>query len=175
MSAKARLFFALWPDEGVRAAFSEWLRVLDGQIDGRLTRPESLHVTLVFLGDQELSRIDSLNHIAGEIDARSFELAFDAPRYWAHNRIAHAVPLETPEALVSLVTALEQRLHDAGFRFEERAYIPHATLMRRARWKKADLKFGRVNWLVNDFALVRSHPGPTGSSYEVLGRWKLKA
>jgi RNA 2',3'-cyclic 3'-phosphodiesterase len=173
---KARLFFALWPDEHTRAEFNEWLRLLGSAIEGRATRPESLHLTLVFLGDVELDRLDALNSIARKMEADRFELAFDAPEYWRHNRIVHAAAVKTPEALKNLVAVLERELREATFSFDQRTYIPHMTLMRRARWRELKLKFGRVKWPVNDFALVRSNQqaqGSQGSRYEVLGKWQL--
>ena len=170
---KARLFFALWPDEHTRAEFNEWLRLLGSAIEGRATRPGSLHLTLVFLGDVELDRLDALNSIARKVEADGFELVFDAPEYWRHNRIVHAAPVETPEALKNLVAVLARELREAGFSFDQRTYIPHMTLMRRARWRELKLKFGRVNWPVNDFALVRSDQQAQGSRYEALGKWQL--
>ncbi|MGH8771940.1 MAG: RNA 2',3'-cyclic phosphodiesterase [Burkholderiales bacterium] len=172
---KARLFFALWPDERTRAEFNEWLRLLGSAIEGRATRPESLHLTIVFLGDVELDRLDALNSIARKMEGDRFELAFDAAEYWRHNRIVHAIPVEAPEALKNLVAVLERELREAGFSFDQRTYIPHMTLMRRARWRELKLKFGRVNWPVNDFALVRSHSQARGSQYEVLGKWQLSS
>jgi 2'-5' RNA ligase len=173
MLDKARMFFALWPDEQTRAGFSRWLHLLGSAIEGSATRHESLHLTLVFLGDVELDRLAALNSIAGSVDSSSFELAFDAPRYWRHNRIVHAAPVATPIALRDLVSTLEGDLRDAGFRFEQRRYLPHMTLIRRARWRNVDWAFPRIEWLVSDFALVRSRPEPRGSRYEVIGRWQL--
>jgi 2'-5' RNA ligase len=174
MSAlKARLFFALWPTEETRAQFSEWVRMLDSAIDGRATRVESLHLTLVFLGDVALDRLDALKSVAEKIDTRRFELAFTLPGYWRHNRLVFAEPAETPQALKNLVAALEQDLRKLQFVFDERTYIPHMTLMRRARWQELRPEFKPIAWPVNDFVLVRSHQQIRGSQYEVLGRWQL--
>ncbi|MGH8727137.1 MAG: RNA 2',3'-cyclic phosphodiesterase [Burkholderiales bacterium] len=172
-ASKARLFFALWPDEHTRAEFNEWIRLLGSAIEGRVTKLESLHLTLIFLGDVEVDRLDALNSIARKMEVDRFELAFDAPEYWRHNRIVHATSVETPEALKNLVAVLERELREAGFSFDQRTYIPHMTLMRRARWRELKLKFARVNWPVHDFALIRSHQQIRGSRYEVLGKWQL--
>ena len=42
-----RLFFALWPDDAVRAELARWSRELHALCGGRTTRPENLHVTLL--------------------------------------------------------------------------------------------------------------------------------
>jgi RNA 2',3'-cyclic 3'-phosphodiesterase len=173
MRGKARMFFALWPDEQTRAGFAQWLHVLGSAIEGSVTRQESLHLTLVFLGDVELDRLGALNSIAEKMDAPGFELSFNSPHYWRHNRIVHAVPVATPIALSFLVATLERELRDGGFPFDERTYVPHMTLMRRARWRRPDSEFPRIDWLVSDFTLVCSHQQPRGSRYEVIGRWQL--
>ena len=46
-----RLFFALWPDEGVRAELARWTRALHAACGGRTTRADKLHLTLAFLGE----------------------------------------------------------------------------------------------------------------------------
>ena len=42
-----RLFFALWPDDAVRAELARWSRELHALCGGRITPPEKLHVTLL--------------------------------------------------------------------------------------------------------------------------------
>lgn len=170
MSA-ARLFFALWPDQEVRAEFAEWSRLLASTVDGRPVKIESLHLTLVFLGDVALDRLDILQAIANKIAVPRFDLAFSAPGHWRHNRIVFAAPEATPQALTDLVATLEQDLRKAGFAFDQRAYVPHMTMMRRARWREFKPEFKRIAWTVNDFALVRSHQ--PGSNYEAIGKWQL--
>ena len=53
-----RLFFALWPDELVRANLARQRIDLARTSGGRPTRPATLHVTLVYLGDVAGSQLE---------------------------------------------------------------------------------------------------------------------
>lgn len=171
----ARLFFALWPDERVRAELYHLSRLCHGACGGRRTRRESVHLTLAFLGDVELPRLDALQRIGSQVAGEPFTLALDVLGYWKHNRIAWAGATHMPAALSGLVQDLEQRLHQAGFHFERRPYSPHITLLRKALCRDgAPLLERPVRWDVEDFVLVRSARDENGSAYNVIGRWRLQ-
>jgi len=99
-----RLFFALWPDEGVRARLTHWSRELHAVCGGRATREENLHLTLAFLGGVEEPRVAEVERAAREVAQRVATLILDRPGYWKHNRIAWAgasvVPLELESILI---------------------------------------------------------------------------
>jgi 2'-5' RNA ligase len=161
----ARVFFALWPDEAERAALAAWQPALHKICGGRTMRANTLHNTLVFLGDVVLHRLEALQLAAQEVEGESFELVFDAVRYWGHNHIAYAAPGDMPPPLGQLVQNLEQRLGKHRFRFEQRAYKPHVTLLRHAQWSDAPLpEMQRVVWRVKDFVLVQSAPDEEGAN-----------
>ena len=168
----ARVFFALWPDDGVREALHFHALQLHGGCGGRAMRHENLHLTLVFIGDVAVGRLDELKSVAGTISGSSFELGLDRLGYWRHNRIVSASPLTVPEALCELVSSLEGRLKQAGFEFDRRPYAPHITLLRDARVPGVPGPL-HLDWPVGDFALVESVQGPRGAEYRVLARWKL--
>ena len=167
----ARVFFALWPDNAVRGAFSEWARLLGKSSRGRVTRPGNLHLTLVFLGNIPLSRLDELKSLAANVSGKSFHLDFTAPGYWRHNRIVWAAPIEIPRPLSELAKALETATKAAGFGFDERPYIPHITLLRDVRREPDVGLLKEINWQVKAFVLVRSKPGEAGMGYEIIGSW----
>ncbi len=161
-----RIFFALWPDSIVRRALSSWQGKLEGM--GRAMRPGNLHVTLVFLGNVEASRLEALQLAASEIEASRFDLCLDEVRYWQHNRIWHAAPREVPEALEDLVSELQLGLERHGFDFDRREHKPHVTLLRNARMSDAPA-VDPLFWHVRDFAMVQG--GMT--DYRVLARFPL--
>jgi len=170
----ARVFFALWPEDKERAALAEWQATLHELCGGRVLRSGTLHMTLVFLGDVALHRMEELQLAAREIDGEAFKLSFDAARYWRHNRIVFAAPAFMPPQLVQLVRGLEQSLAMHRFEFDKRPYKPHVTLLRNARWSGAPLpEMNSVVWQANDFALVQSAPDE-GASYRVLARFSLR-
>lgn len=168
----ARLFFALWPDVPVRKTLHAMALSLQSACGGRAARADTLHLTLVFLGDVALERIDALRKIGSAISARSFMLDVDRCAWWRHNRLAWAAPTETPAELARLVEDLQQGLEREGFVFDKRAYVPHITLVRRASCREI-APLPALRWLARDFVLVRSVVGAKGAAYELVGRWPL--
>lgn len=171
--APARLFFALWPSKAISANLAEEAELLHGICGGRLTRAETIHLTLAFLGEAEPERIGDLLALAGEIRVPAFGFNLTRFGWWPHNRIVWAAPAETPAELTLLVDALKERLLGAGFRFDAKPFVPHITLLRKADCRRNPLPAGEIEWRAEDFVLVRSVPGESGSAYEVLGRWPL--
>lgn len=170
----ARVFFALWPNDAERAALAAWQPALHKLCGGRIMRADTLHNTLVFLGDIELHRLEALQLAAQEVDGEAFELSFNVARYWGHNRIVYAAPHAAPPQLVQLVRGLEQRLTKHRFDFDQRPYKPHVTLLRHAQWSDRPLPdMGRVVWRAKDFVLVQSASDETGANYRVLARFPL--
>jgi len=175
---KEKVFFALWPTAAERDQLAAWQRPLQHLCGGRAMRGETLHNTLVFIGDVELARLEALQLAAQEVDGQAFELCFDAARYWQHNHIVYAAPADPPQQLTQLVGALQQRLMVHGFEFDQRAYQPHATLLRNAQWTDAALpqqmpQLQPVCWQVGDFALVQSVARNGLAGYRVLARFPL--
>ncbi|MGH8751881.1 MAG: RNA 2',3'-cyclic phosphodiesterase [Burkholderiales bacterium] len=167
----ARVFFALWPDAAVREGFAQWSQQLHKSCGGRITRPGNIHLTLVFLGAVPAARLNELKSLAAGISAPVFHLDFNAPGYFQHKRIVWVGPVEIPPALSSLVERMETGLKQAGFRFDQRPYVPHATLLRNVRREPDASLLQVIKWTVEDFVLVRSQSGAAGVDYKVIGRW----
>ena len=171
----ARLFFALWPDDAVRAALARLARSLHQECAGRMIPAHNIHLTLVFLGNVANGRIPDLRALAAAIAAPSFDLIVDALDYWRHNRIVWAGTAECPEALRKLVAQLTHGLRTAGFRCEDRQYAPHITLLRAARRAPAVQATGGILWRAGDFVLMQSLRRNGAVAYEAIGRWPLGA
>jgi 2'-5' RNA ligase len=166
-----RLFFALWPDDATRAALAEWCRRIHRVTDGRATRAEKIHQTLVFLGNCEPARLGELEAAAGGVRPRRFELVLDRAGLWKDKRIAWAGASAVPPELDHLVADLRGALAEAGFAFDPKPFVPHITLVRKARPGAALPALEPIRWRVTEFVLVRSVPGPEGSDYAIEGRW----
>jgi len=170
----ARVFFALWPGAPERAALAAWQPSLRELCGGKAMRADTLHTTLVFLGDVSVHRLEALRLAAQEVEGTAFDLSFDSARYWGHNHIVHAAPSVVPPALSALVGDLEQRLRVHRFRFDLHAYKPHVTLLRHAQWSDDPLpRMPEVVWRAHDFVLVQSLRDEQGARYEVLARFPL--
>jgi 2'-5' RNA ligase len=187
------MFLALWPDMAAAARLhlmaSHW-KIRSG---GRVMREDSLHSTLVFIGDVALSQRASLLDLAGEIRAEAFRVAFDISGCWRHNQIAYLGMKQIPAALLDLQTDLVTRVRKAGFRVDAQPYCPHITLIRKAECSGSSGGASKVAafderakdvaenenpaepvvWTVRDFVLVKSSLSASGSHYEQVGRWPL--
>ena len=190
-NSTAKVFFALWPTATERDRLSVWQTPLQQLCGGRVMRSENLHNTLVFVGHIEQPRLEALQLAAQEASGKTFELCFDTARYWGHNHIVYAAPVQVPPQLLQLVGTLEQHLATHRFKFDQREYQPHVTLLRNARWTDAP-KAGNpqpasgraeltpplpsmppVCWQMKDFALVQSVQKNGLANYQVLARFPL--
>jgi 2'-5' RNA ligase len=134
----------------------------------------TLHSTLVFIGNVGQSGLEALRLAAQEVSGRAFELCLEEARYWEHNHIVYAAPKLFPPHLVHLVGTLEQHLTAHRFKFDRREYKPHVTLLRNAGWTGASLpSMSPVCWQMKDFALMQSVQQGGQASYQVLARFPL--
>lgn len=171
----AKVFFALWPGKAQREALADWQPTLRASCGGRPMRADSLHCTLVFLGNVATRRLEALKLAAEEVQAKPFSVMFDRAAYWGHNHIVYGGPSVTPPELSDLVTCVQASLRRHRFRYEHRDYVPHITLLRHAKWGETPLPaVPAVSWPANEFALLQSLPQDAGTHYEVLARFPLK-
>lgn len=166
-----RTFFALWPDHETQRALLRHGRDIHRLTSGTLTRLDSIHLTLAFLGEIDVTRIEDARAAGANADFRSFILSIETAGCWNHNRVAWLAPRTTPTELSTLVATLEAGLRDAGFELEARPYAPHITVVRKARCGRMDFAFEPIEWRVREFVLVRSELQSAGSRYSVIGRW----
>ncbi len=169
---RARVFFALWPGTTTAESLAHIASEAHKRFAGRLMRPETLHLTLAFVGTIERTRIADLVAAGDRVRVPRIELSIDTLGQWQKKHIVWAGPAEPGVALVSLVESLRAELEEAGMALERRPFVPHVTLLRNA-----DCDTGRnalacpLKWQVNGFVLVESRLQSTGAGYEVLARW----
>ena len=171
---RLRLFFALWPGAATRSALHARALALNAECGGRVMRRDTIHLTLVFLGDTPAHELDRLQALAAQLDGQRFAFALDRVGSWKRNRILWSGPSSVPPALAELGRALGGRLRAAGFTLEERAFAPHVTLVRNAGAAPAEAQVAPLAWEVDDFALVASERRAAGARYRTIGRWPLK-
>ena len=167
-----RLFFALWPDDEVRARLARWSRELHALCGGRTIPAGNLHLTLAFLGNVEDARVAEVERAASEVAPRAISLVLDQPGYWKHNRIAWAGATLVPAELEALVVDLRGALARAGVGFDGKGFVSHVTLLRDAREPKAMPALDPIDWRFDGFALLRSVTLPQGGRYEVRRSWR---
>lgn len=169
-----RLFFALWPTDAERAAMASWQAPLHKQCGGRVMRAETLHATVVFLGEVAEHRLEALRLAAQEAKFQSFELHLTRAHYWRHNRIVYTAPEKVPPQLAELVKGLESSLGKYRFRFDRRPYKPHISLLRNTEWGDESLpSMPAVCWRCNEFVLVQSLSDANGPYYRILAHFGI--
>ncbi len=181
----ARLFIGLWPGPPLRKRLAEEGRRLHTVLGGRLTRAETIHLTLVFIGNLERALIPGLMSELDSLRQVRFEIVFDQARCWSHNRIGYLSPSHAPEAMFRLVSELESALGRLAIPFDRRPYKPHVTLIRKANCPKGNPAQGRVpvspewgdvepiTWSADAFVLVESLLTSSGAAYRIIGRFSL--
>jgi 2'-5' RNA ligase len=168
-----RVFFALWPNEKVAQALHEAGRAAQKTCGGRLMRRDTLHMTLVFLGEVNAEQLDAACAAADSVAGQPFEMVVDRSDCWRHNHIVWAGCLRTPPPLADLADVLGRRLRDGGLSLEERLLVAHATLLRNANCAAVPPPFAPIAWNVAEFVLVESRPAADGPHYRILRRWAL--
>ncbi|HEX6206401.1 MAG TPA: RNA 2',3'-cyclic phosphodiesterase [Solirubrobacterales bacterium] len=131
-SPRARLFVALdLPDE-IREGVAAWGREELSDPALRPVAPESLHVTLAFLGNRPEGEIESIAAVVGESagPAPWVELRDPEQRPPRGRARVYALPVLSP-GTEALQAGLAHGLEQAGFyQPEERPFWPHVTVAR---------------------------------------------
>ena len=171
--SRQRLFFALWPDNEVRAALEATGQSLLGKRVKRLPAA-NLHLTLAFAGSITASVRHCLESAAVNIHQAPFELTLDHSGHWHRPRIAWIGPTHTPPGLWSLVGALRSAFETCGLQADTRPYQPHVTLARKISRLENDTPITPVPWSIRSFSLIESVTDPRGVIYQRLVSWALE-
>jgi len=132
-----RAFLALAFDDPMRQRIAETLERLRSDVRGvRWLAPETIHLTLRFLGDASPEAIDRLSpsveraaSACAPCEARVQGVGFFPPHGPPH---VIWLGLDLPPAVRDLQAACERAAVAAGFPPEERPFRPHVTL---GRWR----------------------------------------
>jgi RNA 2',3'-cyclic 3'-phosphodiesterase len=188
-SPRARLFVALDLPDVLRQGIVAWGKRELRDPALRVVPPESLHITLAFLGYVPEKAIDSLVEVIEEIESRAPELTLGDPvakPNLARARV-FALPV-TSSVAVSLQAELEAKLVGAHLhKPERRPFWPHVTVARvksAGRGSRQPMKVAmppkklsnrliEPNYLCIRVRLYRSELNPTGARYTPLAQIEL--
>ena len=196
-----RIFIGIDLDPEVRARIERFLEGVEGFApDARWMRPESLHITLKFIGEQTPEQVEAITERLRRVETSGFEIraggygffpTAKAPRvFWIG---IHAGP-----QLGDLAECIDVAVAELGIPREDRPYSPHLTLARASagrssgspKGRKADgpnatfsalekrlaamgeLDFGKTT--AREFILYHSQLSPKGSKYTKLQRFPLR-
>jgi|SRR5580692_2119250 2'-5' RNA ligase len=194
-----RIFIGIDLDLEVRARIERFLEGVQGFApEARWVRPESLHITLKFIGEQPAERVEAITARLQRVDCSAFEIrsagygffpTAKAPRvFW--------IGIDSGKRLAELAGAIDAATAELGIPREDRAYSPHLTLARGGgksgspKWREGDgpnatfavlekrlaamgeLDFGTM--MAREFILYQSQLSPRGSKYTRLQRFPLR-
>jgi 2'-5' RNA ligase len=184
--ATARLFAAVDPPAEVAGELSRWARSAGrGGRDPeepalRILDPESLHITLLFLGERPAEEIDELALALGEAAslARGCDLQTGAPLWLPPRRPrALAVEIHAPEGeLDDLQREVARGLCAVTGESLPRRFRAHVTVARSraAPRRGAELPATpALRFAATEAVLYRSHLEPSGARYEAVARAPL--
>lgn len=175
-----RVFVALWPDGQTARQLAARVDHAHAHWGGRPMRPDTLHLTLAFLGLQEPDRIALLCAMIRAWRPVGGEITLDQLGRFKGPRIVWIGPsaLEIPW-LQALHAELWSQLHSLGFASPDEVFRPHVSLLRRADGTgllmrdKAQDPQAAIVWRPRRCVLVASMPGESGSYYQTLAECEV--
>jgi RNA 2',3'-cyclic 3'-phosphodiesterase len=193
-----RVFIALDIDEDIRQRIIRFMDGLRGFApEARWVRPESLHVTLKFIGEKPVSEVEKIKNALASMHSDAFELSFRSYGFFPTVKAARVfwVGIESDQ-LAALAKAVDAATAALGIPKEEHAFTPHLTLARGGRGsgnprrEKSDRsnnifhvvqerlsvlsapEFGTM--AAREFFLYESQLSRSGSRYTKIGEFALK-
>jgi 2'-5' RNA ligase len=195
-----RIFIGIDLDSDVRTRIERFLEGVEGFApEARWVRPESLHVTLKFIGEQPPERVEAITERLRRVESSRFEIRIrgygffptaNAPRvFW--------IGIDAGPQLAELAESIDIATADLGIPREDRPFSPHLTLARAGAGRSSgspkrqkgdgpnatfavlakrlaamgELDFGTMT--AHEFILYQSQLSPRGSKYTKLQRFAL--
>jgi 2'-5' RNA ligase len=195
-----RLFLALDIDDAIRERISLYMDGVRGFApDARWANPESLHVTLKFIGEQPEPAVEQIKNVLSTIAAKATQIHFRGHGFFPTAKSARVfwIGIEAGPELASLAAAIDTATAALGIPKEDRVFSPHLTLARGrgASGSPSQHKtdgpnrafaslqeklaarpapdFGTMT--PREFFLYQSQLSPKGSKYTKLAAFALKA
>jgi len=193
-----RLFVALDIDEPIRERIARFMDGVRGFApDARWARPESLHITLKFIGQWRGEALEEVRRTLSSVQAQAVGLNLRGYGFFPSAKSARVfwVGIETGPELGVLAKSVDENLSTLGIARETHAFSPHLTLARgsggsgsprrqrndgpnrdfqKLQEKLAALpapEFGTMT--AREFFLYESKLGPGGSRYTKLATFPL--
>jgi 2'-5' RNA ligase len=194
-----RLFLALDIDESIRERITSFIEdVRTYAPSARWTNPESLHLTLKFIGERPSSFVQEIQRDLANLNASAVPINFRGYGFFPAAQLARVfwAGVDAGPQLAALAAAIDNKMESAGMAKKDRAFSPHLTLARSPgasgspRQHKDDgphrtfqplqkhlavlpaAEFGTMT--AREFFLYQSQLSPKGSEYTKLASFKLQ-
>jgi 2'-5' RNA ligase len=173
---RRRLFLALWPDDITRRKLADIQKELARNERLKTAKPvavENLHITTHFLGAVTEEVQTGLEELLYEVKAQACTLVIDRWGYFPRAKVLWLGAGAAPEALNDLVEQTQTCIQQCVDGYEQKRFVPHITVFRKARHPMEVDDFHPIEWSIDRFALVESVTHPEGPEYTVLKEWML--
>jgi 2'-5' RNA ligase len=176
-----RLFVALEIPTEVRETLAELVSQLRGLAPKlKWVRAENLHLTLKFIGEIEIEKLDTIRGALTEVrSSKSVELQVQGLGFFPNERWPRVfwAGLRTSHNLAALAADIDAACAALGFAREQRPFSPHLTLarlestlppgsLRDAIQRHAAHEFGAFR--ATEFHLIESRLKSTGAEYTTV-------
>ncbi len=194
-----RIFVALDIDDAIRARLEKFLDGVRGFApEARWVRPESMHVTLKFIGEQPAEAVENIRQALSVVRGGAMEISFRGHGFFPTSKSARVfwIGIAAGPQMAALAKSVDDTTATLGIPKEEHEFSPHLTLARRGsgaphRLKgdgagttnvfhrlhqklaaKPALDFGTMT--AREFFLYQSQPMRGGSRYTKIARFGLE-
>jgi RNA 2',3'-cyclic 3'-phosphodiesterase len=194
-----RIFIGIDLELEVRARIERFLEgVQSFAPEARWVRPESLHITSKFIGEQPTERVEAITERLQRIESNAFDIRVGGYGFFPTAKAPRVfwIGIQAGPQLAELAGTNDTAAAELGIPREDRPYSPHLTLARAGgrsgspKWRKGDgpnatfavlekrimtmgeLDFGKI--MAREFILYQSQLSPGGSKYTKLQRFPLR-
>lgn len=193
-----RVFVGLDIQDEIRERIARFIEEMRGLApDVRWVKPDSLHVTLKFIGEQPDEVVKQIEANLRTVSGTHIDLWFQGAGFFPSPRSARVlwIGIKAAEGLRKLAGEVENALVSVGISRESRAFSPHLTLARagsgdpgRRKSDTANRRFQRLQqklaespirefgtMTAREFFLYRSQLSSQGSRYTKIACFDLRS
>jgi 2'-5' RNA ligase len=172
-----RLFFALWPNDEVRAQLATQRDLMQQEYGGSHgVAADRFHLTLLFMPDFPEEQLSLLMACGDDIRVAPFDLTINARSHFKQNKVAYLGNEPQTASLFRLQERLVKRVTKAiGIAPIRDQFNPHITAVRGCRHFPSPRAVNpTIPWRVDNFVLIHSIIGMGKEThYDVLKTWTL--
>lgn len=197
-----RIFIGIDLDDAIRAKIARFIEGVSGFApEVRWVQPESLHITLKFIGEQKEEQVAAIAERLRKVKGSPMELRLADTGFFPTPNLPRVfwIGIHAGSQLARLAGDIDAAVAELGVVREDRAFSPHLTLARAGahgkrgsgdpKWRKGDransvfavlqkrlatmgeLDFG--NMTAGKFILYQSQLSSAGSKYTTLERFPM--
>jgi 2'-5' RNA ligase len=197
-----RIFIGIDLDPDVRVRISRFLEGVESFApDARWVRPESLHITLKFIGEQTPEQVAGITERLQKVECGAFEIRVGGYGFFPTAKAPRVfwIGIQGGTQLLELAERIDTATAELGIPREERVFSPHLTLARAGAGRRpgslkrqkgdpataifavlekqlgamSEIDFGTMT--AHEFILYQSQLSPGGSKYTKLQRFPRRA